>query len=283
MIINVIGLGLIGGSICKALKEYTTHTVYGADISYEILNRAKAQGVIDEILTEDNYAEADVSFICLYPQTTMDFIDNNISAFKKNSIVCDVCGVKASVVEHVTRLTEKHNIRYVGAHPMAGKEFGGYDNSTERLFVGANFIITPVPESDENAVKQIALLAVEMGAGQIIKTSPENHDRIIAYTSQLAHIVSSAYVKSPTIDFEMGYSGGSFQDMTRIATLNEDMWTSLFMLNKLPLICEISTLIENLSEYKASLENCDCDKLKKLLQDGRIIKEKNLLKNPKSH
>ena len=159
---------------------------------------------------------------------------------------------------------------------MAGKEFGGYQNSTADLFIKANFVITADNDSDEAGVRTLESFANELGAGKIVITTPENHDKMIAYTSQLAHIVSSAYVKSPELELECGFSGGSFQDMTRVATMNETMWTELFMQNSRHLQYELDTLIENLNKYSEALRNKDADKMKALIAEGRELKEKNL-------
>jgi len=180
------------------------------------------------------------------------------------------------MVSDITELALKHSVHYVGTHPMAGKEFSGFNYSDKDLFNGANFIVTPIKDTDTNALNKVIKLAKEIGFGHIINTDPYEHDKIIAYTSQLAHIVSSAYVKSPTLEKEKGFTGGSFQDMTRIATLNEDMWTSLFLLNKENLLFEIDTLIQNLKLYYDIISKNNSDKLRDLLRDGRILKEKNL-------
>ena len=159
---------------------------------------------------------------------------------------------------------------------MAGKEFGGYSNSSSDLFQRANFIVTPFEDSKESDIELLKSLASEIGAGKIVVTSPDNHDKMIAYTSQLAHIVSSAYVKSPELKLECGFSGGSFQDMTRIATMNEKMWTDLFMQNRDNLIFELDTLIDNLNKYSHALRFGDSEELLELIAEGRKLKEDNL-------
>ena len=176
----------------------------------------------------------------------------------------------------MNKIAKENGLYYLGMHPMAGKEFGGYHNSSADLFQNANFIITPSENSRTEDFETLANLVKEIGAGKIVNTSPENHDRMIAYTSQLAHIVSSAYVKSPQLDLECGFSGGSFQDMTRIATMNEKMWTDLFMQNKEHLIFELELLIENLDKYKAALKNGDSEEMLRLIAEGRKLKENNL-------
>ncbi len=282
MNICVVGMGLIGGSVCKAVREYTTHRIYGVDTDLKTVQAALEDGVVDGIIEDGNYAEIDMTIVCLYPYITAEFLKENMSRFKKDSIVCDFCGIKSFLVQQMTDLAKKCEVRYVSAHPMSGREVGGYANSLKTLYVGKNFIITPVSGTDVAAVKEVALLATQMGVTKIVQTTPEEHDKIIAYTSQLAHIVSSAYVKSPTIEEELGFTGGSFQDMTRVATVNESMWTSLFLLNRDALLSELNMLIENLSLYKDALEQKNDRLMYVLLRDGRLRKEENLRNDPNS-
>lgn len=276
MNILVIGLGLIGGSICKALSDKTNHTVWGYDKNKHVLEQALNLGCITSVANENDFCKADMVIVCLHPVATRSFMESYIPKLKSGCILFDVCGIKGQMVSDITELALKHSVHYVGTHPMAGKEFSGFNYSDKDLFNGANFIVTPIKDTDTNALNKVIKLAKEIGFGHIINTDPYEHDKIIAYTSQLAHIVSSAYVKSPTLEKEKGFTGGSFQDMTRIATLNEDMWTSLFLLNKENLLFEIDTLIQNLKLYYDIISKNNSDKLRDLLRDGRILKEKNL-------
>jgi prephenate dehydrogenase len=275
MKILVVGLGLIGGSVCKALKKYTNHFVVGCDINHDIEYAALRDVAIDEEFRGD-YSGFDLIIMSLFPEGTENYLRENISEFDKSTLVTDVCGIKGAFSARMKSLAEENGLRYVGIHPMAGKEFGGYHNSTGDLFRKANFIITPFDDSRENDVEILRQLATEIGAGKIVVTSPENHDKMIAYTSQLAHIVSSAYVKSPELGLECGFSGGSFQDMTRIATMNEKMWTDLFMQNRDNLIFELDTMIENLNKYRSALESHNSDEMLTLIAEGRKLKEDNL-------
>ena len=275
MNILVVGLGRIGGSICKALKKYTYHTVTGCDINHDIEENALRDIAIDNIF-DGNYNDFDLIVISLFPETAEKFFSENAGKFNKKTLITDVCGIKGDFSERMKSIAEKNNLRYLGIHPMAGKEFGGYSNSTPDLFVKANFIIAPFDDSDNDDIETLRKLSSEIGAGKIVLTSPENHDKMIAYTSQLAHIVSSAYVKSPELNLECGFSGGSFQDMTRIATMNEKMWTDLFMQNSDNLQFELDTLIENLLKYRSALQNHDSETMKSLIAEGRKLKEDNL-------
>ena len=275
MKILIVGLGLIGGSLCKALKKYTTHYVVGCDINHDIEFAALRDVAIDEEFNGD-FSGFDLVIMSLFPEQTESGLNENISRLDKSTLITDVCGIKGSFSARVKALADANGMRYIGIHPMAGKEFGGYANSTADLFQRANFIVAPFADSNDKDVELLKSLASELGAGKIVVTSPENHDKMIAYTSQLAHIVSSAYVKSPELGLECGFSGGSFQDMTRIATMNEKMWTDLFMQNRDNLIFELDTLIENLNKYSHALRFGDAEEMLALIAEGRKLKEDNL-------
>lgn len=275
MKILVVGLGLIGGSLCKALKKYTYHTVTGSDINKDIEFAALRDVAIDTVF-DGNYNGFDLIIISLFPEATERYFRENASKMDKNTLVTDVCGIKGEFSVRMKELAESNGLRYVGIHPMAGKEFGGYYNSNPDLFVKANFLVAPFEGSSQTDIDMLKGLAGEIGAGKVVVTSPENHDKMIAYTSQLAHIVSSAYVKSPELELECGFSGGSFQDMTRIATMNEKMWTDLFMQNRKHLQYELDLLIENLNKYSAALRSGDADEMCRLIAEGRELKEDNI-------
>ena len=275
MKILVVGLGLIGGSICKALKKYSTHFVVGSDIKNDIEFCAMRDVAVDDIFNGD-YSGFDLIIMSLFPEASEKYLRDHIAQFDKNTLITDVCGIKGSFSARIKALAAQHGLRYTGIHPMAGKEFGGYSNSNADLFQKANFIIAQDNDSLPDDIELLKSLSTELGAGKIVVTSPEDHDKMIAYTSQLAHIVSSAYVKSPELKLECGFSGGSFQDMTRIATMNEKMWTDLFMQNRENLLFELDTLINNLNLYSEALKNSDSDKLLALIAEGRKLKEDNL-------
>lgn len=275
MNILVVGLGLIGGSLCKALKKYTYHTVTGCDLNHDIENAALRDVALDNVF-DGNYKGYDLVIIALFPEASEKFLEDHAHEIEKGTLITDVCGIKGDFSDRMKKISESNGLRYVGIHPMAGKEFGGYYNSTADLFLKANFIVAPFADSSEKDIEMLTSVAKEIGAGKIVVTSPENHDKMIAYTSQLAHIVSSAYVKSPELSLECGFSGGSFQDMTRIATMNEKMWTDLFMQNRENLQYELDTLIANLNKYSEALKRGDSEKLRSLIAEGRELKEENL-------
>ncbi len=271
MIITAVGIGLIGGSLCKAIKKHTNHTVYGIDLDKETVAMALSQNAIDA--DTDDLGLADITIVSLYPTDTIDYIISNADKFKEGSIVIDTCGIKKAVVERVTPVLEKYGVTFIGCHPMAGREFSGFEYSLDNLFDTASFIITPsesVPQAKLNLLEDFAY---SINFKKVVFASPEEHDQIIAFTSQLAHVVSNAYIKSPTHQKQLGFSAGSFQDLTRVAKLNEVMWTPLFMLNKEPLCFEIDFIIERLKEYRDAMMNDDSERLKELLKEGRILKE----------
>ncbi len=277
MKVLVVGLGLIGGSICKALHTFTEHSVYGCDVNPEITEKAVKQHVIDGVVTDD-CSGFDLIVVSLYPEFVRSWVKRNVHTMTPGTIVIDMAGVKLDIPETLGKLCAEHGVHYLSTHPMAGKERFGFDASDENLFQGANFILTPLPETPKSVAAQVQNFAHQIGFRRFVLTTPELHDRMIAYTSQLAHVVSSAYVKSPVIELESGFSGGSFHDMTRIATMNEDMWTMLFMENRRSLLEELDVLIENLQEYRSVLAEEDAETLHKLIADGRKRKEENLQK-----
>ena len=274
MNITIVGLGLIGGSFCKAISRMTEHKCYGMDINNDVIHSAIAQkAIIDKV---EDVSQSDLTIICLYPKATIEFILNNCEKFKKGSIVIDSCGIKKAITEKVSEKLLKCGVTFIGAHPMAGREFSGFDYSIPELFENASLILTPDENADEDKISVVRNLAYQLSFKKVVVTTPEEHDRIISYTSQLAHIVSSAYIKSPTAQEQSGFSAGSFKDLTRVARLNENMWTSLFLLNKENLISEISLIIKNLNDYKNALESDDSETLNSLLKEGRILKEKSM-------
>ena len=274
MKIAVIGLGLIGGSLCKSIKKHTFHSVYGIDSDPKTIEQALEQEAIDEAIGVDRLKEADLSIICLYPQAICDFVKENAHRFNPGSIVIDTCGVKKAIVDCCSPVLEEWGVIFVGAHPMAGREFSGFENSTDTLFDNASFIITPTDKTPPIATNLLSTLAGSIGFGNVVIATPEKHDQVIAYTSQLAHVVSNAYVKSPSVNDFNGFSAGSFMDLTRVAKLNEDMWTDLFMCNREALLTEINQILKSITDCRDAISEGDSEKLRSLLREGRILKEK---------
>lgn len=275
MRIGIVGLGLIGGSMAKAIKKNTDEICYGLDINKAVIASALAQETIDDEITIDNLDKCDIVIVSLYPQETIDFILGNKDKFKKGGIVIDACGVKSSIVEAVEQKLKDQGVHFLGCHPMAGREFSGFAYSVDNLFDKASFIMTPTDNTPVSVIQKVSNFAYNMGFARCVVSTPEEHDRIIAFTSQLAHIVSSAYIKSPSLSKQVGFSAGSFKDLTRVAKLNEDMWTTLFMMNKGHLLNEINHIIKSLEDYRDAITNDDNDLLHDLLKEGRELKEIN--------
>lgn len=268
MIIGVAGLGLIGGSLARALSESGKHTVLGLDINRSSLLAAKLVGAINDELNEQNIEKCDIIFIALYPQATVDFVEKFANKIKKGAIVSDCGGIKRPICNACEKLAEENGFNFIGTHPMAGTQFSGFTRSRGNLFKGATMIITPKENTDIRLLHTLRTVLDDAGFGEINFTSPEEHDRIIAFTSQLPHIISNAYVKSTTAVNQKGFSAGSYRDLTRVSKLNEKMWTELFLQNKDNLIKEIDFLVESLSEYSRALKNDDREGLVTLLKEG---------------
>ncbi len=274
--IGVIGLGLIGGSFAKAIKQNTSHIVAGIDISEDAVLQALTEGAIDKRLDDAALARCDLLFAALYPAAAITEVTARLPLLKKGCIVTDLCGVKRAVCDALDAPCRDAGLVFVGGHPMAGREFSGFAHSLPTLFSGASFILTPTRPDDAaqaQAVTTLKTLAREMGFRQTVVTTPAHHDGVIAFTSQLAHVLSNAYVKSPRATEHDGYSAGSFKDLTRVAKLNETMWSELFLHNADCLTDELSLLIDNLTAYRSALAAHDGDTLTRLLRAGREIKE----------
>lgn len=265
MTITIVGLGLIGGSLALAAKQRTTHTVWGIDRNADTCKTALARGAVDQIIQPDALGGADLTIVCLYPEATVDFVLTHADALRPGAIVLDACGVKEPVVDALSAPLRARGVVFIGAHPMAGREFSGIQFAKADLFDGASFLLTPPPGTPESALVTVRTLAAALGFGKTVETTPRHHDTVIAYTSQLAHLVSNAYAKSPTLAEHAGYSAGSFLDLTRVAKMNEAMWTSLFLANKTPLLQELDWMLAHLAEYRDALAAGDGDTLRRLI------------------
>ena len=269
MKVGIVGLGLIGGSMAKSIKARTGHTVFGIARSDETLMMARMCGAIDAPLTQENLSQCDLILIAIRPAAAIEWVRRNAADISKSAVVVDLCGVKRVVVESIAPIAEQYGFAYIGGHPMAGKERGGFTSATEDLYVGASMILTPDKRTDMQLLEMLKAFFLDIGFANLTFSTPDEHDRIIAYTSKLAHIVSSAYVKSPEAQRRRGFSAGSFRDMTRVARLDEDMWTELFLDDADYLTKEVDELIRHLTEYQEALQARDAEKLHALLKDGR--------------
>lgn len=273
MNIGIVGLGLIGGSMAKALKKWTAHYVSGSDIQRETLEKALLIKAIDAELSLEKLADCDILFLALYPQQTIDYLSQNIERIKKGAIVLDLCGIKGKICQQIEPFVQNRDFYFIGAHPMAGREISGFDASLDSLFIDASMVLTPLAGTPQKIIQTIQTLCYQIGFSSTPVTTPQEHDRLIAYTSQLAHIVSSSYIKSPTASEHFGFSAGSFKDLTRVAKLDETLWTELFLDNKDSLLFEIKTIIGHLTEYQNAIEMENAETLKQLLKEGSARKK----------
>lgn len=272
MNILICGLGLIGASLAKTLKKNTNHTVLGWNRTESVTEKALRDGVIDRTGDIDSLmAEADITFVNFYPETIVPFILEHKNSFKKDSVVTDSCGIKTKICRAMEK--EKLDFYFIGAHPMAGREVGGYDNSLDTLYDNASFIVTPVDGTPRNKIDALVGLAQGMGFARTVVTTPEHHDEMIAFTSQIAHVLACSYVLSPLAPSHAGYSAGSYRDVSRVARINADMWADLFIDNKDALVKEIDDLVSNLMQFKYNIVNEDAPALKDLMNRANKIKE----------
>ncbi len=271
MNIAVVGIGIIGGSICKALKKNTSHYVIGVNRTRSTLEQALADGAIDEIGNETTLRKADIIILATYPHACIEYTEK-YGEYMKGAIVTDSSGIKREICPRMVELSKKFGFEFVGAHPMAGKEKNGYSVSDAALFDGASYIVVPCNASDE-AVNKVCALALEMGFGSIKKTDPEEHDRMIAFTSQLPHVLACAYVLSPCCLNHKGFSAGSYKDVSRVANINAGLWSELFLENRDPLIGELETLRDNIIEITDAIKANDKPRIEELLEKAHHTKE----------
>ena len=273
MTVGVVGLGLIGGSFAKAYSDNDEHTVLGYDINKEVMERAFDEKTISGELGKGNISECDLVLIALYPEAAVNYLREMAEYIAKDTIVIDCCGVKGYVCERCFPIAKEYGFTFVGGHPMAGRHFSGYDYSMKNMYNGASMVLVPHDLSDEKTIKRAKQLLSPIKFGTFTVCDAKRHDAMIAFTSQMAHVVSNAYVKSPTARDHDGFSAGSYKDLTRVAWLNENMWTELFLENKESLLTELNCFINSISEYRDAIENDDADTLRKLLHDGKMCKE----------
>lgn len=273
MKVGIVGLGLIGGSLAKAYKESGQAEVYGWDTDADTMLLAKTVEAIDGTLDETVLPDCDLLLLALYPGAAIEYLRAHAPEISKKTFVIDCCGVKQVVCDACFPIAEQYGFSFVGGHPMAGTQFSGFAKSRSSLFRGASMILVPPRFDDIAQLDQAKQLLAPVGFGRTVVTTADKHDEMIAFTSQMAHIVSNAFIKSPAARQHKGFSAGSYKDLTRVAWLNETMWTELFMDNRKKLIREIDILMHSLEKYKEAMQQEDAPRLKELLREGRICKE----------
>ena len=270
--VGIVGLGLIGGSMART---YTAkgHTVLAFDTSSATLKKATDDGVVSGVLNRDTAPQCDLILLAVYPKAAIAKLGELADVIPSTTVVMDLCGTKRDVCHACFRIAATHGFPFVGGHPMAGTQFSGYENSREGLFRGAPMVIV-LPEKNKELLRErVKALLYPIEFGTFAETDAVAHDRVIAFTSQLAHVVSNAYVKSPQAQVHHGFSAGSYRDLTRVAWLNEHMWCALFLENRDFLAEEIDNIINALGAYKKALDDNDATTLTALLREGRIAKE----------
>lgn len=274
MVVGIAGLGLIGGSLAKAYKASGKDvTVLGFDRDASITHIAQIDGALDGELTQERIGECDLILIALYTGAAIEYMEKIAPYVRQDTVVVDCCGTKRTVCKEGFAISEKYGFIYAGGHPMAGSQYSGLKYSRANLFRGASMIIVPSRFDDIHLTSHIKELLKPVGFGRITISTAEQHDQMIAFTSQMPHIISNAFIKSPTARTHKGFSAGSYKDLTRVAWLNEDMWTELFFENEDFLLQEMDDLIHSLQQYRDALTKGDRDTMRKLLAEGRRCKE----------
>ena len=273
MTVGIIGLGLIGGSMAKAYKKNSDAVVLTADRDHTIVEYARLQGAVDGELTPEAIPSCDLILIALYPQAAIEYLKDIAHRIAKDALVIDLCGTKRTVCETGFALAKEHGFTFVGGHPMAGLQYSGFKHARENLFHGASMVLVPPTFDDIFLLDRVKRALAPAGFGRMTVTTADQHDEMIAFTSQMAHVVSNAYIKSPTATRHKGFSAGSYKDMTRVAWLNPKMWAELFVENRDCLLSELDFFMASLAAYREAIASEDREALEMLLDEGRKRKE----------
>ncbi len=272
MTVGIIGLGLIGGSMAQAYKA-KGNTIFGCDTNNVVLSWAMLNEIVDENLTPENISQCELILIAITPKSAEKWLRDHAGYISKDALVMDMCGTKREICSVGFELANEYGFTFAGGHPMAGSHLGGIKNSRADLFKDETMVIVPSRRDDITLYDRIKKSLSPAEFARITFTTAEEHDKLIAFTSQLAHVVSNAFIKSPQAPQHSGISAGSYRDLTRVAWLDEAMWTELFLENRDNLSLELEGIIKSLSEYKKALDEENADGLKKLLHDGCVAKK----------
>lgn len=270
--VTVVGLGLMGGSFAFAMQEASPAKIVGIDRDPEVLMQALKRHAIDAVASDDLLAETDLLVLALAPRAAVQVLSELAPKLKKGAIVTDLCGVKRYIVRECTPICEQYGLHFVGAHPMAGKEKNGFSRADAALFDGASFIITPTESTPEYVIETMHQVAKCIGCTRLTVTTPEEHDRMIAFTSQLPHVLAGCYVQSPCSARHEGFSAGSYRDVSRVATVDETLWSELFAENSDLLENELEALIARLEEFRKAIEDHDEAHMARMIKEGRLCK-----------
>ena len=272
MNVGILGLGLIGGSMARAYA-LKGHSVFAWDTDDVTLNYAILSGVVQEKLEQSKIPQCDLIFLAIYPEGSARWLKENGQHISKNALVLDLCGIKAEICRECFPIAEKYGFTFVGGHPMAGSQFSGFKYSRADLFQGAPMVLVPPVFDDIALLDRVKTALSPCGFGSFSVTTASAHDQMIAFTSQMPHLLSNAFIKSPTALNHKGFSAGSYRDFTRVAWLNSRMWAELFLSNRDNLLSELDTFIDNLQSYRDALAKSDEETLAALLEEGRIRKQ----------
>ena len=272
MIVGILGLGLIGGSLARAYKK-AGHTVLACNRGQSILAFAQLAEIVDEPLNETNISNCDLILLSIYSDASASWLENNGKYISPSALVIDCCGIKEKICNRCFPIAEKYGFTFVGGHPMAGSHHSGFKYSRSNLFQGAPMVLVPPRYDDPMLLQRVKDALAPCGFKSFSVTTAQEHDKMIAFTSQMPHIISNAFIKSPTALSHRGFSAGSYKDLTRVAWLNPQMWCELFLSNKKNVLQELDFFIESLKAYRTAIENEDSDQLITLLDEGRRRKE----------
>lgn len=272
MKVGILGLGLIGGSMARAFSK-AGHTVYAADTDETILSFAQLSGAVSAEMNSSNIGLCDLLLLAIYPEGSARWLEENAHLVSPNALVMDLCGIKEEICRRCFPLAEQYGFTFVGGHPMAGSHFSGFKYSRSNLFQGAPMVLVPPRFDDIMLLQRVKDALAPCNFGAFSVCTAQEHDRLIAFTSQMPHVLSNAYIKSPTALSHSGFSAGSYKDLTRVAWLNAPMWAELCMENRENMLYELDTYIRSLEAYRAALQAQDMAALTALLEEGRRRKE----------
>ena len=272
MNVGILGLGLIGGSLARAYAK-AGHTVYACEKDESMYAFAQLAGAVSGELNTQTVPLCDLILLAIYPAGSADWLERNAPFISKHTLVMDCCGIKKEICSRCFPLSEQYGFPFVGGHPMAGSHNSGFKYSRSNLFHGAPMVLVPPVFDDINLLDWVKTMLEPCGFGSFSVTTAEEHDKMIAFTSQMPHIVSNAYIKSPTALGHKGFSAGSYKDLTRVAWLNPRMWAELFLENRDNVLQELDFYIESLQQYRQAISDGDMPRLIALLDEGRRRKE----------
>lgn len=272
MTAGIVGLGLIGGSFAKAYHA-AGEEVLAYNRSRETLDFAMLSGDVDGELTKENIGRCDIVILAIFPEAAASYLEEMAPYIGKKPIVIDACGTKRKVCSLCFPIAEKHGFTYIGCHPMAGTQYSGFKYAKANMYKGAPMVIVPPSYDDILLLDKLKSLLSPVGFGRFSVTTAEKHDEMIAFTSQMCHIISNSYVKSPTAGIHKGFSAGSYKDLTRVAWLNPNLWAELLTENKDNVLSELDFFIDNLKKYREAIDSEDIETLTALLLEGKKRKE----------